>query len=295
MGISTLQDGRFLEVNLQFLRMFGYERSEVVGRSSLDLDLWVDQQQRRVLGERLRERGTIRDAEVQVRTKAGDPRRALMSIEYLDLRSQPTIITTLVDITEFVGARESQARLASIVQNSDDAIFAKTLTGEITSWNAGAERLYGYTAAEAIGQKVNIIVPDDRRSEFERVMARLRNGERIEPFETVRTRKDGHKIVVSVSISPLRDGVGRLIGGSTVGRDITERKRSEQLVQRSEARFRQLFEAAADATFLIDRRGTILEANPAGAGIVGAKDPAALRGVNLGELLPARELERCRL
>src|SRR5207249_7183138 len=97
---------------------------------------------------------------------------------------------------------------------------------------------------------------------------------------------DGHKIVVSVSVSPLRDGVGRLIGGSTVARDITERKRSEQLVRRSEARFRQLFEVAADATFLIDRRGTILDANPAGAGMVGTKDPAALRGLNLGNSCP---------
>src|SRR5438046_10551935 len=108
MGISTLQDGRFLDVNLQFLRRFGYERSEVVGRSSLDLDLWVDQQQRRVLGERLRARGTIRGAEVHVRTKAGDPRRALMSIEHLELRGQPTIITSLVDITEFCGDGDSE-------------------------------------------------------------------------------------------------------------------------------------------------------------------------------------------
>src|SRR5207247_9150598 len=105
-------------------------------------------------------------------------RRVLISIEYLDLSSQPTIMTTLRDITEFVGARESQARLASIVQNSDDAIFAKTLTGDITSWNAGAERLYGYTAAEAIGQKVNMIVTVDRRSEVGRVMSRRRNGMR---------------------------------------------------------------------------------------------------------------------
>src|SRR2546429_9582403 len=109
-----------------------------------------------------------------------------MSIEYLDLGNQPTIITTLVDITEFVGARESQARLASIVQNSDDAIFGKTLAGEITSWNAGAERLYGYTAAEAIGQKVDLIVPDDRRNEFDRAMSRARTGRAVRPFETLR-------------------------------------------------------------------------------------------------------------
>src|SRR5438046_10032141 len=139
-----------------------------------------------------------------------------------------------------------------------------------------------------------MLVPDDRRKEFERSMARLRNGEKIEPWATGRLRKDGRKIVVSVGVSPLRDGAGRLIGGSTIARDITERKRSEQLVRRSEARFRQLFEVAADATFLIDRRGTILEVNPAGAALAGVKDPAALRGINIGELLPPRELESAR-
>jgi len=294
MAISSVHDGRFVEANLQFLRMFEFERAEVVGRSSLELEMWVDQQQRQVLGERLKERGSIRDAEVQVRTKAGQVRRALMSIEYLDLRDQPTIITTLVDITEFVGAREAQARLAAIVQSSEDAVFAKSLTGDILTWNTGAEHMYGYSAAEAIGKKLEILVPEERQKEFERVMARLRNGDKIEPFETVRLRKDGRKIVVSVSVSPLRDGAGRLIGGSTIARDITEKKRSEQLVRRSEARFRQLFEVAADATFLIDRRGTILEVNPAGATMIGVKDPAALRGINLGELLPPRELESAR-
>src|SRR5437867_113167 len=254
MAISSLHDGRFVEANLQFLRLFGFERAEVVGRSSLELEMWVDQQQRRVLGERLKERGSIRDAEVQIRTKAGQVRRAVMSIRYLDLRDQPTIITTLVDITEFVGAREAQARLAAIVQSSEDAIFGKSLTGEILTWNAGAERMYGYSASEAVGQSVEMLVPDDRRKEFERIMARLRNGEKVEPVETVRLRKDGRKIVVSLAVSPLRDGAGRLIGGSTIARDITERKRTEQLVRRSEARFRQLFEVAADAMFLIDRR-----------------------------------------
>src|SRR5256885_13395804 len=136
--------------------------------------------------------------------------------------------------------------------------------------------------------------PEDGLKEFERVMARLRNGEKIEPLETVRQRKDGHKIVVSLSVSPLRDAAGRLVGGSTIARDITEKKRSEQLVRRSEARFRQLFEVGADAMYLIDRRGTILEANPAGAALIGVKDPAALRGINLGELLPPRELESAR-
>src|SRR5207249_1032996 len=226
-----------------------------------------------------------RRASVEAFQKAFQVRRALMSIEYLDLRDQPTIITTLVDITEFVGAREAQARLAAIVQSSEDAIFGKSLTGEILTWNAGAERMYGYSASEAVGQSVEMLVPDDRRKEFERIMARLRNGEKLEPLETVRLRKDGRKIVVSLAVSPLRDGAGRLIGGSTITRDITERKRPEQLVLRSEARVRLRFDVAADAMFLIDRRGTILEVNPAGAALVGVKDPAALRGINIGELL----------
>jgi PAS domain S-box-containing protein len=294
MGISSLHDGRFIEVNLQFLRMFGFERGEVIGRTSVELELWTDQQQRRVLAERLRERGSLRDAEVEVRTKAGAIRRALMSIEYLDLREQPTIITTLVDITDIVGARNAQARLVAIVQASDDAVFSKTLNGEITSWNAGAERLYGYTATEAIGKPVGLIVPEERRPELERIMGRLRQGQKIAPFETVRIRKDGHKIVVSVAISPLRDGAGRLIGGSTIARDITDKKRGEALVRRSEARFRQLFEVAADGTLLLDRQGTILEVNPSAAALMGVRDPSALRGINLGELLPPRELENCR-
>src|SRR5207249_10720819 len=99
-------DGGFVGAGLRFLRLVGFHRGEVVGRSAIELEMWVDQQQRRVLGERVKERGSIRDAEVQIRTKAGQVRRALMSIEYLDMRDQPTIITTLVDITEFVGARE---------------------------------------------------------------------------------------------------------------------------------------------------------------------------------------------
>jgi two-component system sensor kinase FixL len=294
MGISLLKDGRFIEVNLEFLKMFGLERSEVVGKTSIELGLWVDTEQRRVLAERLRERGTIRDAEVIVRTKRGHVLHALMSVEYLDLRDQQTIITTLVDITDRVEARDAQRRLAAIVEGTDDAIFSKDLEGTITTWNAGAERVFGYTGQEAIGQNVALMVPTDKLAELEQILDRLRRGERIEHLETVRTRKDGHRIVVSLSISPLSDGTGRLMGAATIARDITERKRAEQLVRRSEARFRQLFEAAADPIILIDRRGTILELNPAAAALIGGKDPVALRGVNLGELIPPRELEKNR-
>src|SRR5207245_808505 len=129
---------------------------------------------------------------------------------------------------------------------------------------------------------------------LDRVRDHVRAGGTIPPFETVRVRKDGHKFVAAVTISRICDEAGRLVGASAATRDITEQKRAEQLVRRSEARFRHLFENAADGILLLDRRGTILDANPAGAMLLGARDPGALRGINLGELLPARELEKAR-
>jgi len=154
--------------------------------------------------------------------------------------------------------------------------------------------MYVYAAKEAIGQPISFLVPDERRKELDRIMERLRRAEKVESFETVRLRKDGRKIVVSVTVSPSRDASGRVIGASAIARDITDRKRTDQLVRRSEARFRQLFDVAADAILLIDRRGTILDANPAGAALLGGRDPGALRGINLGEVLPARELKKAR-
>jgi len=133
--------------------------------------------------------------------------------------------------------------LAAIVDSSDDAIVSKTLEGIITSWNAGAERLFGYTAKEAIGQPITMIIPLDRRDEETRILARLRQGQPIEHFDTVRVRKDGTKVEISLSISPVRDAAGKIIGASKIARDITERKRIERELSESEQRFRTLADA----------------------------------------------------
>jgi PAS domain S-box-containing protein len=133
--------------------------------------------------------------------------------------------------------------LASIVDSSDDAIVSKTLEGVITSWNKGAERLFGYTAKEAIGQPIWMIIPLDRRDEETRILARLRQGEPIEHFDTVRLRKDGSKVEISLSISPVRDATGKIIGASKIARDITGRKRIERELHDSEQRFRTLADA----------------------------------------------------
>jgi PAS domain S-box-containing protein len=133
--------------------------------------------------------------------------------------------------------------LASIVDSSDDAIVSKTLDGVITSWNGGAERLFGYTAKEAVGQPISMIIPLDRRDEETRILARIRDGERIDHFDTIRVRKDGTKLDISLSISPVRDSAGKIIGASKIARDITGRKRIERELYESEQRFRTLAEA----------------------------------------------------
>lgn len=151
-------------------------------------------------------------------------------------------INMLVDITERKEAERNNSLLASIVDCSDDVIISKNLDGTITSWNKAAERVFGYTAEEAIGKHIMLIVPPDRHKEEEGILRRLRKGERIEHFETVRQRKDGTTLDVSLTISPLRDSAGRVIGASKVARDITAQKRNEQALRQSEERFRKLSE-----------------------------------------------------
>ena len=166
--------------------------------------------------------------------------------------------------------REDKARaegevryLAAIVQSSDDAIIGKSLEGTITSWNPAAERLYGWSAAEAVGQPISVIVPPERRAELAGIMDCIRRGERVRHHETVRARRDGAQVDVSLTISPVRDASGRLVGVSKIARDITERKRWEEAVRASEARFRALVENSWDAVTLLDAGGVIQYASPA--------------------------------
>ena len=136
-------------------------------------------------------------------------------------------------ITERQQSEALRARLAAIVDFSDDAIVSKTLDGVITSWNRGAERLFGYTAAEAVGRHIFLIIPADRREEEIEVLAHLGRGERIEHFDTIRQAKDGHHVAVSLTVSPIKDSRGSIIGASKVARDITERKRAEETLRRA--------------------------------------------------------------
>jgi PAS domain S-box-containing protein len=154
------------------------------------------------------------------------------------------VVSTFEEIHQDDEAELHRARLAAIVVSSDDAIVSKTLDGVIESWNIGAERVFGYTAAEAIGQHISLIIPADRLGEEAEVLARLRRGEKIDHFETVRRTKDGRFVDISLTVSPIRGADGRIVGASKVARDITERRLADEAIARSRRRYQRIFESA---------------------------------------------------
>ena len=168
------------------------------------------------------------------------------------------VVLTLRDRSERQQAGEERARLAAIVESSDDAIIGKTLDGIITSWNPAATRLYGYSAEEVIGQSVSLLVPADHRDELAELLARVARGESIPHLETERLRKDGTRIAVSVSIAPVRAASGAVVAAAVVARDITERKRAEEALRASEARLGAVIDNAPISLYVTDAAGVIV-------------------------------------
>jgi PAS domain S-box-containing protein len=204
----------------------------------------------------------------------------------------PLIVLTFHDVTERKLAERTTSLLAAIVDSSDDAILSKKLDGTITSWNQSAERLFGYKAQEAIGQHITLIVPWERRSEEEDILRRLALGERVEHFETVRRRKDGTHLDASLTISPIRDATGRVIGASKVARDVSERKRIEVALRESEERFRAIFETTPECVKLVSADGTLLHMNGPGLQMVGARSADEVVGKNVYDLIAPEDRDR---
>jgi PAS domain S-box-containing protein len=186
------------------------------------------------------------------------------------------VVMTFQDITERKQAQRTTSLLAAIVDFSEDAIISNKLDGTLISWNRSAERLFGYMAGETIGQHITLIVPWERRSEEEDIVRRLARGERVNNFETVRRRKDGTNLDVSLTISPVRDGTGRVVGASNVARDITDRKRAERAL----AEQARLLDLSNDAIFVRDRTDRITYWNRAATELYGFNREEALSRVS---------------
>ena len=181
----------------------------------------------------------------------------------------------------------SHALLAAIVDSSFDAVISKTLQGTITSWNGGAQRIFGYAASEAIGHRITMLVPSDRLDEEAWILEQLRAGERIENFETVRVRKDGRHIDVSLTSSPVRDLRGEIVGASKILRDITAARQGARALAESEARLAAIVESAMDAIITVDANGTVVVFNDAAAAMLRCPREQAIGG-ELERFLPPR-------
>ena len=239
-------DGRVFWVNRAGLELLGRSEAETFGRSNEDFQLDPSDAQ-----------DTLR------RLLAGEPlhdhptglRRGDGSVRHVRITANPqwdagklTHSRWFVrDVTDELLAERARGHLAAIVESSDDAIVSKTLEGVIRSWNRAAERLFGYSAEEAVGQPVTLIIPPERVQEEQEILQRLRRGERIEHFETVRIAKSGRRIHVALTISPIRNASGVIIGASKIARDISEKKASEQAQQRTIGELKRAEEALRDA------------------------------------------------
>ncbi len=178
-----------------------------------------------------------------------------------DLRVLTSLSTFAAAAYQTVQALNATHHIASIVESSDDAIVSKDLNGVITTWNRGAERIFGYTAEQIIGQPVSILIPSDRQDEEPKILERIRRGERIEHYETVRLRKHGSRVDISLTVSPIRNAEGKITGASKIARDITDRKRSDEALRRADREFRDFVENASVGMHWVGSDGIILWAN----------------------------------
>jgi PAS domain S-box-containing protein len=232
--ISKDLNGTITSWNKSAERLFGYTAEELIGKSITLLIPPDRQNEEPQILARLRKGERVDHFETLRRRKDGTLLDISLTISPVKNANGQIIGASKIarDTTETKRAERNNRLLSAIVDSSDDAIISKDLNGTIMSWNSGAERLFGYTAAEAIGMSVTTLIPEDRLDEEPKILGRLRRGERVDHFETVRRKKDGTLLDISLTISPVRDAEGAIIGASKIARDITERKRAEAEVRR---------------------------------------------------------------
>src|SRR5271165_4101493 len=255
--VAVDRDGTIVQVNSQTQVLFGYERDELIGQK---VELLVPgryrrqhHQDRQNYAETPKTRRMGANLELYGRRRNGSEFPVEISLSPVPTGHGTLVLSAIRDIsdrkriaeelrraneelhqrtTEQLG--EYRSRLASIIDSSEDAILSKGLDGTVTSWNKGAERIYGYTPEEVVGKHISLLLPADRPDEIPEILRRIARGERVEHHESIRVTKDGRHLNVSVTVSPLRDVSGEIVGASAIARDITAQKRAENQLRQSQ-------------------------------------------------------------
>jgi PAS domain S-box-containing protein len=279
-------------LSLEFRRQLGIGETEIAdGLWELETRLHPEDRERVTQGLRAYLANPASNYEAEYRLRLTDTTYGWMLMQaqlVRDPRGQPCrIIGYQFDISQETKAKEDQARLAAIVESSEDAIIGKSLEGIVTSWNEGARRLFGYAAEEMVGQSLSRIIPPERSEEEMEILLRLRRGERVEHYETMRRHKDGRMVDVSLSVSLIRDRHGRVIGASKIARDITQRKSAEQGLRESQTRFASIMDSAMDAIISIDEAQLVVLFNRAAELMFGCTAAEAF-GQPLDRFIPAQ-------
>lgn len=247
---------RIESANSAFYRVFRLTPAQSVGESLLELRRWHWDAERvhGLLQDAFSGNAPVEDVAVTYTTEAGDLRQLQFTARRImdPAGTRERVLLVIDDVTERVRAGEAMAHLAAIVTSSEDAIISKSLDGIIVTWNRAAERLFRYAEWEVIGKSASQLVPEDRRSEEPEILGRIRQGEVIEHFETLRRRKDGSTLPISLTMSPLLDADSRVAGISMVARDITDRKAGEEQLARQVAQFEALLNQSPFGVFLVD-------------------------------------------
>ncbi len=255
-------DLRVIATNKPFLTDFQVSGEETIGIFVYDLGngQWNIPLLRTLLEQVLPKARSVTDFEVEWEFERIGHKIMLLNARTLPSThagEKPMIFLAVDDITVRRAANNDMARLAAIVSSSDDAIVRKDLNGIIETWNPGAERLFGYTPQEAIGQPVTMLMPPDRVNEEPGILDRIRHGKHIDHYESVRQRKDGTLLDVSLTISPISDAHGEIVGASKIARDITERKHAELALRESDERFRMVADNMSQLAWTCDQLGNV--------------------------------------
>ncbi|MGA2246938.1 MAG: PAS domain S-box protein [Verrucomicrobiota bacterium] len=254
--ILDAQNGMVVDVNPFLIRLLGFSHEQFLGKAIWELGFFKDVVANESNFAELREKEYIRYENLPLETSDGK-RIEVEFISSVYLVNDTKVIQCNVrDLTARRLAEVAAARLSAIVESSDDAVVGKDLDGVVTSWNAGAEKIFGYSALEMVGQPILRLIPPERHQEETEILAHIRRGESVRHFDTVRLHKNGNRLDVSVTVSPIRDATGKIIGVSKVARDVTERKKMAQIISDSEERFRTMANSMPQLAWIAQADGS---------------------------------------